>query len=134
MMNPDNPPDPPPDVERLGFVCFAALVFVMSAVLLWFSHLREDTLFWRNSGGYPVPLRETVKFSYYPLFLLSALGAFVLSMGLLARIGPSWTRWCLRSVVVTVCWAMIITSFLMAFGDNVHNIWIGRPLHDERPF
>ena len=42
---------------------------VSLVVMAW---LREDPMFWRNAGGYPVWLRETVHAAFVPLFLVQA--------------------------------------------------------------
>lgn len=56
-------------------------------VLLWFSWLRETPSFWTNAGGYPVWLRDVVRYSYYPL-LLGSLGGTALYFALLLSRPP----------------------------------------------
>ena len=118
----------------VGFVGLGFLMFLCSCLLVWFAHLREDQLFWRNAGGYPVMLRDFVLLGYYPLFLVTAAGTFALSMTLLARIGMPLSLFCLKAFLILCCWVLIFISLLLSFGDNVHNFWTGKPLHDESPY
>lgn len=49
---------------------------LLLVTLIAMALLKEDPLFWRNAGGWPVPLRDFVKLAFYPFFLCRAVSAF----------------------------------------------------------
>jgi len=44
---------------------------LLLVTLIAMALLKEDPLFWRNAGGWPVPLRDFVKLAFYPFFVSS---------------------------------------------------------------
>src|ERR1700742_3267812 len=62
------------------FACAYLLTLGLNLVLLFFVVLKEDPLFWRNEGGYPVFLRDLVLQAFYPLFLFQFIALSVLSI------------------------------------------------------
>jgi len=58
-------------LAKLGLAGFAILVGL--PVLVWFSWLREEKVFWLNEGGYPIWLRELVLATFYPLLLIDVI-------------------------------------------------------------
>jgi len=93
---------------------------VLNVVYLIGSWLRELQDFWTNAGGYPVVLRELVQFGYYPLlgtalFLHLVLG--VCHRGYL----PAFLN-----VFVSIPLGL---GLVIAWSNNVINLWMGRPLH-----
>lgn len=91
--------------------------------------LRENPMFWRNDGGYPVALRDLVRTAFYPGYLLHA--------GLIAAIGFSGWRLLARrhlagaplllaSLLNLVLFAVIT---VVVVWNNLENLLAGRGLH-----
>lgn len=99
------------------------------AVLVGFAWLKEQPLFWRNAGNWPIWLRELVGSSFYPLFLLEFL--------LLTAFTGASIR-CLRSgcsgggflaVALPLVWGLFFVVILLLVANNLDNLLAGRPLH-----
>jgi hypothetical protein len=99
-------------------------------VLLWFSFLRENPSFWRNSGGYPILLRDAVLVGFYPLLVFTVLGIVGLT-AFCARIRMPSGFGCFEVLVMGLCWALVCGSLFVAFRNNVANLWNEKPLHEK---
>jgi hypothetical protein len=112
-------------------VGFAGLLAANGALLLTitgFALLKEDPMFWRNAGGWPIWLRETVKFTFYPLLasellVLLALSACVFGSRTLASLRR-------RTLPLTgLMWMWAGSVVMVVIGNNIANLLTGRPLH-----
>lgn len=131
-MTPQSPEEGPPPRKtgagpgRVGWVVAngPAVVALFAMALL-----REEPLFWRNAGGYPVLLREVVFWSFYPL-----LGIEVLLLGWLATtlcrggraMGRTFRPVCLLTGVEGL---VVAAAVVVAVENNLVNWVEGRPLH-----
>jgi len=132
------PPEPPPDpgdarikgLARGGCLWLALLTtLLLSGILLWFADLRENQMFWRNAGGYPVELRDLVETSFYPLALATCTGIFLLGWALLFRSRSSPAVWLAQVLVLVISVMIVLGAAVVAFTNNVSNLWNHRPLH-----
>ena len=114
------------------FLVATGIIAVCSCVLLWFSFLRETPSFWRNSGGYPVLLRDVVLVCFYPLLGITILGVIGLT-AFCARIRMPAGFGCFKSLAILACWALLGGSLFIAFRNNVENLWNEKPFHEKPP-
>jgi len=93
------------------------------------SVLKENPLFWRNAGGYPLELRTVVLCGYYPLLLLNAvLCCAATAVGVHEyRTTGSFCGWSIT--VVAVLWSLLFLNVGFILANNVENLLSGRPLH-----
>lgn len=101
-------------------------------VLLWFAWLRETPEFWRNSGGYPLLLRDAVLVLFYPLLVVSVLTVAGLTLALCARFRRFGADVALRALLLLGCWSLLCGTVCVAFANNVDNLREDRPLHDKQ--
>lgn len=113
------------------FLVAAAFIGACACVLLWFSVLRENPVFWRNSGGYPILLRDTVLVGFYPLLLVTVFGLAGLT-AFCVRIRMPSGFGCFEFLVLGLCWALVCGALFVAFRNNVANLWNEKPLHQKR--
>lgn len=99
-------------LAKFGLAAFAFLVGHPG--LLWFSYLRENSVFWLNAGGYPVWLRKMVLAAYYPILLVNV--GVLLLYGFLVLSCPPRSR---RSL-----WFNFTILALMAGGIAVAVLYI----------
>jgi hypothetical protein len=96
--------------------------------------LRESLQFWRNSGGYPVWLRNLVYFAHYPLLFLvlggTAAGS-LLAWRLFARQRGVGGGLLLLSAFQ---WLLFLIILVIMLWNNVDNLLHGRPLHYHPAF
>jgi hypothetical protein len=107
------------------------LGLAMSGVVLWFAILRESLEFWRNEGGYPVELRDLVHQSFYPLSLATIAGLGLIGWALLRRSRLHPAVWATHAALLVVCGMLLVAAAVVAFANNVSNLWNGRPLHSH---
>jgi hypothetical protein len=110
-------------------VAGAALNFLFLIVLMAFSYLREEPIFWTNAGGWPIWLREIVQTSYYPLMLLEflLLTAFSgVSIQLLSTRSRSAN---LAVILLPMLWGLLFLVIANSVANNLDNLLNGRPLH-----
>ena len=119
----------PPASHAPLLISGAALNFILLLVLITFSYLREEPVFWRNEGEMPIRLREIVASFYYPilfleLLLLSAFSGF--SIHLLSSRSSSAS---LAVVLLPMLWGLYFMLIANSVFNNLENIFYGRPLH-----
>lgn len=107
------------------------LALALCGVLIWFAELREMQHFWRNDGGYPLELRNLVERGFYPLALTALIGLFLLGWALLQRTRSSARVWIVQVLLYCLCLMLVIAAGVVAFTNNVVNLWNGAPLHDH---
>lgn len=113
----------------LGWVGAGSFLLLSVASLL-----KEDRLFWRNAGGYPVELREAVLAGYYPLLAGNFILCGTASALALKEYRSRGGRCSLASVgVVAALWALLFMNIGLIISNNLENILQGRPLHYHAP-
>ncbi len=111
-------------------ILLGALVNVLIIItLMVFSYLREEPLFWRHEGEFPIWLRELVMSTYYPmllleLLLLAAFTGFVAH--LLSRRSTSAS---LAVLLLPMLWGLYFMVIANSVANNLDNLFNGRPLH-----
>lgn len=115
----------------IGFGLFQATSFaaLLGLLLIWFASLRENQAFWTNAGGYPVPLRHLVNWTFVPLHFVTAFLLFGISLICFSKVCGSFRFFVLESLFLLFCWGLLATSAFIAFKNNVLNILHGSPLH-----
>ena len=106
----------------------------MAGLLLFASTvLRETPEFWRNSGGYPVFLRNLVRFGDYPLLVLVFGGTAAGT--LLAWRFLSSHRGIASGLLLfsALQWVLFVIILVIMLWNNVDNLLHGRPLHYRPP-
>jgi hypothetical protein len=96
--------------------------------LLWLvgTLLKETPQFWRNEGGFPIPLRAFILDFYYPylgVFLLTC--AFALGRDMLQGQRPSRSSligWTILGLVIGAGLALLVSN-------NLVNLIENQPLH-----
>ncbi len=112
----------------------AGFNLVLLAVLIGFVWLKEDPMFWRNAGGWPVWLRETVLWGFYPLLALEAAvlaGLTRWSRGTLQALRPREALAALA--VLALSWGLAGLVVLLLVANNLANLFQGRPTHWHGP-
>lgn len=103
-------------------------IALLLPVLSGFALLKENRQFWLNSGGWPIWLRELVRFTFYPLLggeiLLLAALVLITSSGL--GLGRAKNAMRLITVLLSL-WLLAVVTVVA--GNNLANLWAGRPLH-----
>jgi hypothetical protein len=117
-----------PSAPEVGILLFfngaAGLALLVSSVL------REDPLFWRNAGGYPVFVRHMVYYLHYPLLLLVFAGT--LAASLLALQFFALTRGATGARLLLACgfqWLLFAAALTIMLWNNIVNLLNGHPLH-----
>jgi len=96
-------------------------------LLLIGAALKEDPVFFRNEGGYPIWLRELVLVGFYP-FLGASLAMCVAVTLLSFRMARRPVRWGLWGTPLLL-WTMLLGAVVLVAWNNVENLLNGRPLH-----
>lgn len=114
-----------------GMIRAAGLALASGGLLVVmtpFALLREDPMFWRNAGGWPIWLRELVKDTFYPL-LAGELGLLVLLSAMLLC-SPAMMPWRKQAwPVAALMWLWTLAVIVVVAGNNIANVLAGRPLH-----
>jgi hypothetical protein len=105
---------------------FAALNFFVLFLLAVFAVMREQPLFWRNAGGWPIWLRDLVAVSFYPLLGLELLLLLLFSSACLRD-----RRTTQSSAIFTLplLWGLLFLVLAVLAANNLDNLLSGRPLH-----
>lgn len=113
--------------ERLTLTGLLLLALLLVHLTLW----KENELFWREAGGYPLWLRQSVEAVYYPYLLFVIAAALALSYSVLARF--------FRTMKLSRIWLLLLLAWLVITGsmglllaNNISNFINGRPLHEHR--
>lgn len=109
-------------MDVLGLLCLIAILIGMG----W---LRETPLFWRNEGGWPVWLRDVVRWTFWPLLLCVVLRLAWRTLRTLLRPGPNPRHLLVQIPVLMALWLLLggVTGFVLA--NNMVNVLEGRPMH-----
>lgn len=118
-----------PSAEPFPWLAGTILNLVLLVVLAVGAWLKEDPLFWRNTGGSPIGLRELVGSAFYPLLFLES-GLLILFSWAAVRCvslrcphqGPAVTG-------TALFWGLWLVVILILVANNLENLFSGRPLH-----
>jgi hypothetical protein len=91
--------------------------------------LKEQPLFWRNTGGWPIWLRELVEAAFYLLLTLEAVCLVGFSIMLVARSVPGHSSGSAVALCLGLLWVPFLTIIGIVVANNVENVITGRPLH-----
>jgi len=106
----------------------------MAGLLLFASTvLRETPEFWRNSGGYPVFLRNVVYFAHYPLLFLVLGGTTAGTLLALRHFVHERAIGGGLLLLSALQWVLFIIILVIMLWNNVDNLLHGRPLHYRPP-
>jgi hypothetical protein len=102
---------------------------LLLVTLIAMALLKEDPLFWRNAGGWPVPLRDFVKLAFYPFFCVELLALFIFSASVIlnARLARRYHR--LHLLCLPALWILLAAVVLIVTDNNIDNVSEGRALH-----
>lgn len=93
----------------------AALYAGASVVLIGLALLKEEPLFWRNAGGWPVWFRECVRMTFHPLILLHGVLLAVFTIRAFMRGVPRVAR----LSIVCGLWLLASVPPILSLVDNV---------------
>lgn len=112
-----------------GMLLATAVILVLGIVLIWFATLRENQAFWTHAGGFPILLRDLVRWTFLPLLVGNAIALLGLNIACFSKLCGSRRFIILETMVLLLCWGLLATSGYIAFKNNIHNIIDGSPLH-----
>lgn len=120
-------------VRSLVFVAATLANLLLLGVLFWFVHLKEQPLFWRNDGGWPVWLRELVLIFFYPLTGIELSLLLVLTWTGCQCVGASHRLMVARIGGLVVSWGFFLLVMSILVTNNVINLLENRPMHWHGP-
>jgi hypothetical protein len=107
-----------------------ALVNLLLLILvLTFSYLREEPLFWMNEGGWSVEWRDLVRSGYYPLLALQLLLLIAFTGMSTYLLSSRRSSASLAVVLLPLLWGLYFLAIVNSVANNVDNLLNGRPLH-----
>ena len=98
-------------------------------VLLVSSLLREMPEFWRNSGGYPILLRQMVLYLHYPILLLVFGGTAVVTVMALRHFAEERRTGRRLLLLCGLQWLLFAAVLVLMGWNNVQNLLNGHLLH-----
>lgn len=101
------------------------------AVALTFADLRENPLFWRNVGGYPIWLREVVLTTFYPLFAFNLILLLSLTWHFFRRLASVGRLWWMNGILIMAGWGLMMVTGILVVANNVTNLLEGREFHSH---
>jgi hypothetical protein len=114
--------------ERLAIAGCCIFVLGLIRLTLW----KENEYFWLNAGGYPIWLRDSVRFFYYPYFFFTAATLCVVTRSALGRFVRQLDYhrvW----LVLLAAWIIFFSNCGLLVANNIENIWKDQPLHHHDP-
>jgi 1,4-dihydroxy-2-naphthoate octaprenyltransferase len=115
-------------MERLAIVICLVVVLGLIRLTLW----KENYLFWINVGGYPLWLRDSVRFLYYPYLLFTTMCLGIVTRSVLGRFFHQMAyRWIW--ILLLVGWVLYFSNAALLVANNVKNILADRPIHYHAP-
>ncbi len=91
--------------------------------------LKEQPLFWRNIGGWPVWLREMVRLFFYPFLGLELVALLGFSLAITYWIGQGRLHSGAGILMLVVLWGLILAVIAIVVANNLVNLMEGRPWH-----
>ena len=121
-----------PEGLRRGLV-WSSLNFLLGLFLLVAAVLRENPLFWRNVGGYPVFLREVVFMVFYPGLLGYIVGVAGIAWIAFKLLGAGFRSGGFLVLVSLIQGLLLAVILIIMLWNNVDNFLHGQPLHYHPP-
>ncbi len=91
--------------------------------------LKENVLFWRNAGGFPIGLREFTLHFYYPILFGSFAICCTLGWKLLCRCRTRSSQPIFSLGMVILIWCLLFLNCGVLIANNLNNVIEGRALH-----
>lgn len=114
--------------RTLALVGFIVANGVLLLALSGLALLKEDPLFWRNAGGWPVWFRLFVKIAFYPLLALETAGLLWFSACVFwHQSAPPIRRNLGAAAGAFWLWTGIVVAVVAS--NNIANLFAGRGLH-----
>lgn len=110
-------------------VATAFVNLVLLSILGVFSWLRDQPLFWRNVGGWPIWLRDLVGGVFYPLFFLELGFLFALTAAVVRCLNLRCSFRGPAIVSLALLWGLWLVMVMVVLANNLDNLFSGRPLH-----
>lgn len=107
----------------------AVVNFVFLSVLGLLALLREQPLFWRNAGAWPIWLRDAVEISFYPLLVLELMLLMTFSALCARRLGTRCSSRNPAILTLSVLWVLLFCVVAVLGANNLENLLSGRPVH-----
>ncbi|MGZ0655031.1 hypothetical protein ACWPKO_14535 [Coraliomargarita sp. W4R53] len=114
--------------ERIAILGCCLFVIGLIRLTLW----KENQFFWLNIGGYPIWLRESVRFAYYPYLLFTAMSLCIVTRSVIGRFIRQ-LMYCRAWVLLLAAWILFFSNCGLLVANNVKNIWADKPLHHHEP-
>ena len=109
------------------------LNFLLGILLLAAALLRENPMFWRNAGGFPVFLREIVYVVYYPGLLGYLAGIVGISWIALKLLGAGYRSGGFLVFIGLIQGLLLAVILIIMLWNNLDNLLHGQPLHYHPP-
>lgn len=118
-----------PVTRLLGATMLLGANTLLVMMLFEAAWLRETKQFWLNSGGYPVLLRDLVKFAFPPCFATDVVFVGVVGLAFL-RHKSAHPRLANLGLFLAVLQAILLGGVMSVIAaNNLDNLINGRPLH-----
>lgn len=118
-----------PVTRLLGATMLLVANTFLVMILLEAAWLRETKQFWLNSGGYPVLLRDLVKFAFPPCFAADVVFVGIVGLAVL-RHKSAHPRLASLGMFFAVLQAVLLGGVLSVIvANNLDNLIHDRPLH-----
>ncbi|WP_295582924.1 hypothetical protein [uncultured Lamprocystis sp.] len=107
----------------------AVVNLLLLLVLMIFSYLREEPMFWTNAGGCSKEAQDLVASLYYPLLLLELFILLAFSWVSIRLLISRHASARLSVVMLPTLWGLFFVIMLNSLANNLENLLNGRPLH-----
>ena len=112
---------------------FHAVNAVMLPFLLVMVMLRETDLFWTNAGGYPMWVRESVRYAFWPLLGIELVFLVLWTLAIVVQCKADGRGHWLMKLAAAFGWMFFAAILTVALWNNVENLMQGRDLHHHDP-
>jgi hypothetical protein len=112
-----------------AFMVFSLAGLGMGLMLLVLVVWKENPMFWRNAGGYPIWLRSMVLYAFYPLLLLDFLTLGLASMLTIKGYLQRLFRTPKALVVMAGIWGLFALVIVFLLWNNIQNLLADRDVH-----
>lgn len=119
----------PPSSNTFLLISGALANFMVLIILLTFSYLREEPMFWTNAGGWSVEWRDLVQTGYYPTLGLELVLLLAYSGMSLHLLNARRSAVGLTLVMLPMLWGLFFMVILNSVANNIDNLLHGRPVH-----
>jgi len=119
---------PPADAQHL-LILGTAVHTALLTLLMGMAALREQAEFWRNTGGWPIGLRDFVGAAFYPCLVLEVALLLAFSAVLAGRALDHGPRARATAASLGILWTLCLVIVGIVTANNLDNLFAGRPLH-----